>query len=403
MQSTVYRRGPNGQIIGTPESETGHLGPKSRSIFLPTPKQGKPNKSKPTQAKAEQFAPKPSGLARRTSASTASQQPRSGQTTSIGRGPLKRIWKIAKFVVISYVVFYALLGLWFTTSLVKVPAMAATPAADTSGTNWLLVGSDSRKGLTLKEQHQLRTGKDEGTQRGDVIMVLHFGLTGSPTLISLPRDSYVTIPEHIALDGSEVGKKKNKINAAYAYGGAPLLVSTVEYNTGLHIDHYMEIGFVGVRDLTNAVKGVNICVPENYNDKNSGLKVKKGCQVMSGKTALAYVRMRYADPTGDLGRIQRQQQFISAIMHKVATPKTMANPVRMAYLTKAASDSIMVGSSDGLFDIARMGLAMRSLAGGKAKVETVPLSNPDATSPVGSVVLWDKEKSAELFGSIGAK
>jgi LCP family protein required for cell wall assembly len=106
------------------------------------------------------------------------------------------------------------------------------------------------------------------------------------TLVSLPRDSYVPIPGH----------GRNKLNAAYAFGGAPLLVRTVETVTGIRIDHYAEIGFGGFVGMTDAVGGVKLCPTRNIRDKYSGLHVKKGCQEMDGATALGYVRARYFDP-----------------------------------------------------------------------------------------------------------
>ena len=255
----------------------------------------------------------------------------------------------------------------------------------------------------MKEQHQLHTGPDTGSQRADVIIIVHFGGAGKATLVSLPRDSYVKIPEHTESDGTVTPLTKNKINAAYAYGGAPLLRATVEANTGLHIDHFMEIGFAGIRDITEAVKGVTICVPHKYDDKNSGLHVNKGCQVMNGKTALAYVRMRYADPTGDIGRIQRQQQYMAAVVHKTMKPGTFLNPLRLYYLSRAGTDSVEVGKGDGLIDVARFAIAMKGLASGSGEVRTVPISNPDGSSSVGSVVLWDKAKAKDLFASLGAQ
>ncbi|MSY53102.1 MAG: hypothetical protein F2705_01450, partial [Actinobacteria bacterium] len=164
-------------------------------------------------------------------------------------------------IVLAYLGFYLVLGFHAASSLDKVPAAANVAMADTAGTNWLLVGSDSREGLTKAERKQLHTGKDEGSQRTDTIMLIHIDDSGKPTLVSLPRDSYITIPAHIALDGSSVEDRKNKINTAYGKGGAPLVVETVERNTGLHVDHYMEVGFKGIRDITDAVGGVNMCVP----------------------------------------------------------------------------------------------------------------------------------------------
>ncbi len=313
------------------------------------------------------------------------------------------IFSVLRVVVIVYLAIYIALGVWTSKSLQKTNATPAKPIAATAGQNWLLTGSDSRRGLTLHEQKVLHTGPDSGTQRTDVIMIVHIDAKGHPTLISLPRDSYVKIPAHTALDGTKVGTRKNKINAAYSFGGAPLLVATIEKNTGLHVDHYMEIGFAGIKEITDAVNGVRICVPRNYDDHNSNLHVKKGCQQMNGKKALAYVRMRYADPKGDLGRIQRQQQYIAAVLHKVATPGTLLNPFAMKNFSKAATDSVIVGTDDGVRDLLSLGMAMRNLSQGKGKVMTVPVSDPNATTAAGSSVLWDQAKAQELFKSLGAQ
>lgn len=313
-----------------------------------------------------------------------------------------RIFKAFRAVVVFYVVFFLLLGYKTSQSFETTNASSPAPIADTRGTNWLLVGSDSRKGLSAKEMRQLHTGPDEGNARTDVIMIVHIDSEGGTTLVSLPRDSYVKIPNHISSDGTESGERKNKINAAYTFGGAPLLVQTVEMNTGLRIDHYMEIGFAGVRDITDAIGGVNICVPQDYDDKNSNLHVVAGCQHMNGKVALAYVRMRYADPTGDIGRIQRQQQYISAVMHKVATPGTVLNPVKMWSLSGAGTSSVVVGEGTGVKDIGRLGLAMKGISGGSGKVLTVPVSDASATTAAGSSVIWDKEAANALFAELGA-
>jgi LCP family protein required for cell wall assembly len=283
-----------------------------------------------------------------------------------------------------------------------VPAAANVAMADPAGTNWLLVGSDSREGLTKAERKQLHTGKDGGSQRTDTIMLIHIDDSGKSTLVSLPRDSYITIPAHIALDGSKVKDRRNKINTAYGKGGAPLVVETVERNTGLHIDHYMEVGFKGIRDITNAVGGVNMCVPADVKDKNSGLNLSAGCQELDGRNALAYVRMRYADPKGDLGRVERQQQFLSSVMKKVATPAVILNPLSMWKLVDAGTSSVNVGDSDSIRNIVDLALAMRGLSNGKGTLTTVPVSDPDATTAAGSSVLWDEAAARKLFVSLGA-
>lgn len=313
----------------------------------------------------------------------------------------KRGFKIFRYAVLFYVLFFLALGYKTSHSFETTKATSPLPIADTKGTNWLLVGSDSRGGLSTKEMRQLHTGPDLGNARTDVLMIVHTDKNGT-TLVSLPRDSYVTIPNHKSADGTQSGEHKNKINAAYTFGGAPLLVQTVELNTGLHIDHYMEIGFAGIRDITDAIGGVNICVAKDYNDKNSNLHVVAGCQHMNGKVALAYVRMRYADPTGDIGRIQRQQQYLSSVIHKVATPATVLNPIKMWSLSSAGTSSVVVGQHTGIKDIAQLGLAMKGLSGGSGKVMTVPVSETSATTAAGSSVIWDHGKAAELFASLGA-
>ncbi len=299
--------------------------------------------------------------------------------------------------------FYIALGFHATSSLNKISTTANVVVADTSGTTWLLAGSDSREGLTKAEQKELRTGKDEGSQRTDTLMVIHIADDGTPTLVSLPRDSYVIIPAHTALDGLPVTDRRNKINTAYGKGGPPLLVETVERNTGLHIDHYMEIGFKGIRDITNAVGGVNMCIPADVTDENSGLNLLAGCQELDGRNALAYVRMRYADPKGDLGRVERQQQFLSSIMKKVATPAVLLNPISMWKLVDASANSVNVGAGDSVRDLANLAIAMRSLANGKGTLMTVPVATAEAITAAGSSVIWDEIAARELFVSLGAK
>jgi LCP family protein required for cell wall assembly len=248
----------------------------------------------------------------------------------------------------------------------------------------------------------LHTGMDNSSQRTDSIMIVHFGGGGKASLVSLPRDSLITLPQHL-YGKSLIPARFEKINAAYSFGGAPLLVKTVEQNTGLHIDHYMEVGFGGIRDLTDAVGGVRMCVPRRYLDADSGLDVQKGCQNMDGKTALAYVRMRHADPLGDLGRIQRQQQYLGAVLHKVLTPTVLLNPFAMQHLSKATTKALVVGRKDSLTDIGKLGLAMRSLMKGKGAVKTVPVASNSYFVGGVSYVLWDRDQAKALFHNLGAK
>ncbi len=277
--------------------------------------------------------------------------------------PRRRRWtakRIILTVLAVMAVYLTAVATVFATSVTKVDALPASDISS-SGTNYLLVGSDSRAGLSKAEQKRLRTGSTEG-QRTDTIMIMHVPAIGAPTLVSIPRDSWVGIP----------GYGQGKINSAFAVGGPELLVTTVEQATGLHIDNYVEIGFAGVAETTDALGGVRLCPDRRYNDANSGLKVKKGCQTMDGKDALAYVRMRYADPRGDLGRVERQQEFISSVAKRAMSPLTWLLPWRAFGAASAAGGSLTVDNGTGIIDDARLGIAMGMISMGVGEATTVP-------------------------------
>lgn len=408
MDSTIYRRTETGKIVGTPESTLRTNESKSEPIFsVSTFRSGDlgDTKSQPRIAAISQLSEPKEPLIQKSAKFLKNQSlnlPIRSAATLKSKKRFPRPVRYVRNVVIAYLAFYVVLGFHASSLLNKVSAAANVTLADTAGTNWLLAGSDSREGLTKAERKELRTGKDEGSQRTDTLMIIHITETGTPTLVSLPRDSYVIIPAHIALDGTQVTDRRNKINTAYGKGGAPLLVETIERNSGLHIDHYMEVGFKGIRDITNAVGGVNMCVPADVTDENSGLNLLAGCQELDGRNALAFVRMRYADPKGDLGRVERQQQFLSSVMKKVVTPAVLLNPVSMWKLVNASTSSVNVGASDSVRDLANLAIAMRSLSNGKGTLMTVPVTSADTTTAAGSSVIWDEIAARELFVSLGA-
>ncbi|WP_121721112.1 LCP family protein [Streptomyces sp. E2N171] len=264
------------------------------------------------------------------------------------------------------------------------------------GTNYLIVGSDSREGLSDEDKKRLRTGSSEG-KRTDSVMILHTGDNG-PTLISLPRDSNVEIP---TFKGSESGKtyqgtgRQVKLNAAYAEDGPELLVRTVEFNTGLHIDHYVEIGFAGFANIVDAVGGVEIDIPQDIKDTKSGADLKKGKQTLNGEEALAFVRTRYALAGSDLDRTKNQQKFLSALANQVATPGTVLNPFRLYPTMSAGLDSLIVDKEMGLFDLADMFWSMKGVSGGEGTSMNMPLAGSS-----GGNLLWDKDKVKQLVNQL---
>jgi LCP family protein required for cell wall assembly len=198
-----------------------------------------------------------------------------------------------------------------------------------------------------------------------------------------------------------VPDRPGKINSAFAYGGAPLLSQTIEYNTGLHVDNYMEVGFAGIVQMTDAVGGIEACFDKPITDQNSGLDVPAGCQTLDGPQSLAWVRMRYADPKGDLGRIERQQQYMSAMVDEILSIQTLVNPVRQWRLVNAALDSVVVGEQTGIPNLASIGVGMGRLATGAGEVTTVPIDDSDHWESGQWVIKWDTAEADQLFASLG--
>ena len=271
----------------------------------------------------------------------------------------------------------------------SVEKVDATPEGDrpsSEGRNVLLVGSDSREGLDREERNRLGTGHDTGGARTDSILVLHTG-GGDSTLLSIPRDSYVEIPGH----------GMNKINASFTIGGPKLLTQTIEHNTGLELDGYMEIGFGGFAQVVDAVGGVNICVKDDMQDERAHIDLKKGCQDLDGKNALGYVRARYSDPEGDLGRAKRQREFLGALSSEMMTPANILLPWRAHSLGTATGSALTVGDDDSMTDTLRALWAFRGISNGEGNSVTVPIANNNVPTPSGSAVQWDEELSQQLF------
>jgi LCP family protein required for cell wall assembly len=294
----------------------------------------------------------------------------------------RRIALVLGTVVILIVALVAGSYVWLDGKLnrsVTLPASTTTSA----GENWLITGSDTRSGLSRTQKDELHVGSDTDTN-SDSLMLLHMG-GPTPVLISIPRDSYVPIPGH----GS------NKINAALGFGGPALLVQTVESVTGLHINHYMGIGFEGLVDVTNKVGGVNVCLKSAVHDQNSGVNLPAGCQTLNGTEALEFVRDRDSFATGDLQRIQDQREFLKALLSKATSPAVFLNPFRALPFGSSAASSISVDQGTHLYNLIKAGLALRNPQTG-----TVPVANADLQTAAGDSVEWNHTEATELFNAL---
>ncbi|WP_396836946.1 LCP family protein [Mycobacterium sp. ITM-2016-00317] len=282
-------------------------------------------------------------------------------------------------------------GVWVDSSLTRVAALVDYPERPPQGegTTWLLVGSDGREGLTPEQQAELATGGVLGGSRTDTILVVHLPGLGAPTratMVSIPRDSYVSIP----------GYGSDKINAAFSVGGPQLLAQTVELATGLRIDHYAEIGFGGFASLVDAVGGVTLCPPEPIDDPLAGINLPAGCQRLDGRSALGFVRSR-ATPRADLDRMANQRQFMSALVERAASPAVLLNPLRWYPLLHAAAGTVSVGTGDHVWDLARLAWGLR----GDITTVTVPIGEFTANGS-GSIVVWDTEAAQRLFSALAS-
>ena len=280
------------------------------------------------------------------------------------RRPRFRLGMI-KWVLLAWIVFLVAVPLWAYSSATKVKfEPKGDRPEDDGGTNYLVVGSDARKGLSGR--------------RTDTIMVLHTG-KGPNVLMSIPRDSIVEIPGH----------GTTKVNAAFAYGGPRLLTRTIELNTKIHIDDYVEIGFTGFVKLVDAVGGITICPKTAMKDKLAELDIPKGCQEADGKTALGYSRSRHAFALGDIERAQHQREVVSAIGHEVLSWKTIVNPIRYYRVVTGGAKSVRLGEGTGPVALGQFALAMNRVNGTSGLTCGVPIADLQ--------VNWDAERSEQLF------
>ena len=302
---------------------------------------------------------------------------------------------------------YALVS-WSAGSIERVDAFSGLtdrPAPNAAGTTtFLLVGSDGRTGMSKADMRRLHVGNEATAagRRADTMLLMQVSAThGTVRVVSLPRDSYVTIPAHTGTDGSAVRERRNKLNAAYAFGGPPLTVATIERTTGLHVDHYLEVDFLGFVRLVDAVGGVDVCTPVRLRDRKAGLRLPKGTSRVDGETGLAYVRARSLDARADLGRVERQQRFLAAMAHRAMSGEVLLDPRALVRFLEAAMSAVR--ADPGLTEEQLMGLGtrLRHVGGNDIQFQTVPVANPSYRAPDGqAVALWDDAAAGELFSSL---
>jgi LCP family protein required for cell wall assembly len=276
---------------------------------------------------------------------------------------------------------------WINDTIKRVDA-GTSDAATTGPLNILVAGVDQRTGLTHHQEVMLHVGDDVSTN-SDTLMLVHVSADRSRVeVVSIPRDSWVDIPGH----------GMSKINAAYGLGGPKLMVQTVENVTGLTINDYIEVNFLGFVKVIDALGGVNICLAQPVDDSYSGLQLSAGQHHVDGITALAYARDRHSFATSDLARIQDQQKLLSSALTSAIHSGLLANPVKLSSFISAAVSALTVDKN---LNVSALADQLRGISPQDVRFLTVPVANENYVTPDGEdAVQLDQQASAALFGKL---
>lgn len=294
-----------------------------------------------------------------------------------------------------------------TAAIPKIDAFGGLdnrPKRESSAVNYLIVGSDTREGLSRAEIKRLKVGGTDvaAGKRSDTMLLVHISKKrDKAAIISVPRDSYAKIPEHQNSQGKVIPATYSKINSAFNWGGAPLLIQTFEEMSGLRIDHYVEINFVGFVRMVDALGGVEICTKRDIDDPKSHLVLPAGRHILDGVDSLKYVRTRQFDGLGDLGRMKRQQEFAGAMLRKATSAGVLLNPVKMVDFISSALDSVVTDEGLSQGDLLTLGKQLRNLSASNVRTLTIPLKYYNySKNGVSAAVLWDPVLAPELFERI---
>ncbi|WP_428985426.1 LCP family protein [Streptomyces globosus] len=277
------------------------------------------------------------------------------------------------------------------------PAAGGPAGAPGRGTNILVVGIDSRTGISAADKRRLNVG-GKGCNCTDVMMLVHLSADERrASVVSIPRDSYVAYAQDT--EPARLGK----INGAYALGGADMAVRTVEKATGLHIDHYLETGFLGFEQAVDGIGGGVVCTDKPLKDVNSGLDIPAGLHRTDGRGTLQYVRARHINRPGDLGRVRRQQRTVSDLLSRLTAEGTLTDPIGAARTVRTLLKSVRTDAGTGFDDLVHLAWALGRLKAGQTEFATVPIREFDHRVPgVGSTLLWHEARSRALWAALAA-
>jgi LCP family protein required for cell wall assembly len=267
---------------------------------------------------------------------------------------------------------------------------------DLAGTNILLVGVDDGKGRSLE---QMLEGEEwtGGVFRSDAMLLAHIDENfTSAQVFSIPRDSYVRIPENEYCSAP----CRSKLNAAFSWGGPELLAQSVENLTNTYLDHVVIADFEGFKDITETLDGVTVYIPEEAANPGGLDFLNAGWQRIQGEEALFYVRSRYQLPRGDFDRVQRQQNVLRSIFDDVTSFGTLANPVKLTQLVDDLASNVAVDSGFTNGKLRNFAFDSRNLGANSISFGTIPHHGSKTIDGAGSVVLVEPEEVRALFKAV---
>jgi LCP family protein required for cell wall assembly len=281
---------------------------------------------------------------------------------------------------------------WHTISGLFQRTSVNLTAAGGGTMNVLMVGSDTRAGITNPADiKEFGSEANVSGHRSDTIILAQLVPSQQRgVLVSIPRDTWVTVHH----DGRTY---EGKINSAYAYG-PQAVIDTVYAMTGVPINHYVEVNFVGFRKLVDSIGGIDICNQTTFFDSVIGYGLTAGPHHLDGNDALQYVRTRHATADGDFGRIKRQQEFFRAVMSKVATPGVLGNPVKVNRLATVFAQNVTVDQYFRMTDLVRLALSLRRV--GQNQLETYSVPSRVGNIAGQSVVFTNTSQAEPLFAAL---
>ncbi|UGY91360.1 LCP family protein [Streptomyces gobiensis] len=288
---------------------------------------------------------------------------------------------------------------------ILLTAVGPGPPTHDKGLNILLVGNDTRQGLSKAEQQRLHVGP-EGCDCADVMMLVHLSARRDRvSVVSIPRDSYLPFAPHrepSRPDGAEV-QHSGKVNAAIAHGGPALAMDTVERATGVRIHHYVELDFTGLIRAVDGFGGAPVCTERPLRDHYSGLDLPAGSHTLDGLQGLQYVRSRKVGSgvPGDMGRMRRQQHFVARLLTGLADSGALSDHQRLRQLARVVRDSAQVDKELTPLKLVSLGQSLSGVRPQDMEFSMVPIVDFDYRVPGwGSTLLWDRAGADALFARL---